>query len=410
MAETLVQPHSGASDNEPSDSAKPPSMGIRAASVLSEKVTEIATSNPNFGAPNAEGDAAAGPPCGRNITGAQQVIKAVEENEGIFAARSALGQQFSRALLKDTLLKKQHEEATDKQSVKTWWVNREYQKAKALVQKHYSTSRVDQHSKNGKLVSFLKMLYLEGGPQGQHDPETIQNCKVMAQKCIDLGYPYVQVDPMHKGVKYLYFELQVRETFQKVWKEKMVNDPDAAPQPRPSTIPSPKPKPKPDKANANKDITGKSGKPTNNKKDANFAGVNKSLQEAKKEMTALQGCISSASSLLSTIKAGGEWTWARSEAIQGETTKMLENLESRVGAIPLYGLLRLQVEPKDIKKKLSAADLQMQSTKIKNLHLDGQALTEKVQAAMRANEGLKAASSKSMHEGVQPTRGTKRKT
>ena len=162
--------------------------------------------------------------------------------------------------------------------------------------------------------------------------------------------------------------------------------------------------------NANKDITGSGGKPTNSKKDANSTGVNKALKEAKKEMTALQRCISSASSLLSAIKAGGEWTWARSEAIQGETTKMLASLESQVGAIPLYGLLRLHLEGKDIKKKLAAADLQMQSTQIKNLKPDASALTEKVQAAMRANEGLKALSGKSLNEGVQPTRGKKRKT
>ena len=106
----------------------------------------------------------------------------------------------------------------DKGEWKRDWCKKQYKGAISRM-RTYSTAVSEEWMSKGKLVSFLRMCYEEGGPRGQWDPETIEDCSVIATRCIQLGYPFAQVDEQHGKVKFMWFSHQYSDKFQKKWEE-----------------------------------------------------------------------------------------------------------------------------------------------------------------------------------------------
>eukprot|EP00959_Pyramimonas_sp_CCMP1952_P474423 9503455-Pyramimonas_sp.AAC.1 len=57
--------------------------------------------------------------------------------------------------------------------------------------------------------------YLEGGPRGQRDIENIRACQISAQKCVDLGFQFCQVDGWNGTIKFMHFKVKWASTVQK---------------------------------------------------------------------------------------------------------------------------------------------------------------------------------------------------
>ena len=142
-----------------------------------------------------DGDAAAGAEAektgqGRFTKGDAQLREVVEQGLS-FKARSPLGWQFKTAIDKDSLLKQQFEEAEDQEQFKMNWARKKYESA-AFKRRSHDQSQEEGWVKGGTLCSWLKQLEEEGGVRGADDPETVENCRIHALRCVDLGYPFIQ--------------------------------------------------------------------------------------------------------------------------------------------------------------------------------------------------------------------------
>ena len=126
----------------------------------------------------------------RRSKGDAQLVDVVENGMG-FKARSPLGWQFKTALDTDALLAQQWADAEDKEQFKLNWATKRYHGA-AFKRRKHTLSQEEEWIKNGKLCSWLKPLEEEGGTRGPDDPETIENMRIHASRCAELGYPFIQ--------------------------------------------------------------------------------------------------------------------------------------------------------------------------------------------------------------------------
>eukprot|EP00959_Pyramimonas_sp_CCMP1952_P454700 9470323-Pyramimonas_sp.AAC.1 len=150
------------------------------------------------------------------------MLEAVDcvESDTVFNMRSALGQQYYRKVQNDPLFKKELDEAPSEEAFKKKWVMQKYEGAKNKY-KQYITSYQSDFEKKGKLVSFLRMCYEEGGPAGHLDETTVNVCRAICERCLGLGYPFAQIDDQGMSLKFLHFQLEYREVFTQRWEQVM---------------------------------------------------------------------------------------------------------------------------------------------------------------------------------------------
>eukprot|EP00959_Pyramimonas_sp_CCMP1952_P185448 3877688-Pyramimonas_sp.AAC.1 len=246
--------------------------------------------------------------------------------------RSAIGNKFYRMRNEDSeygrKLKAGWEAASNKTAFKTQWVNetwsKEIKEFRRTIQEHSQDWR-----EKGRLVSFMKMLYLEGGPEGQKDPQTIADCRVTALQCVQLGYPYVQSDPANGSTKFLHFELQYQEKFKEMWQQvseqtreqAMENGGNAAPGGPPAPAPKPRAKPKP----AGPEVA--------------------SLNYAKKFTTTAQLSITAAEKLLEKIKKADDqspYAWMNNQGVLDMIEKPLLKVDRAIKKNALAEMLLAQ--------------------------------------------------------------------
>eukprot|EP00959_Pyramimonas_sp_CCMP1952_P152754 3196028-Pyramimonas_sp.AAC.1 len=244
----------------------------------------------------------------RGARGEVEAIKAVEENNCKFTKRSALGLRWGR-MMKDAKFKAQFEAAPDAAKFKADWVKEIYDGA---VRKHRThTKEVSETWMNqGKLLTFLRMCWEEGGPTGHKDRQIVKDIMTTCGKCIDLGWPFCQVDPWSGAQKYLYFELQYREEFMEKWSETTCqeHEKNAVADSQPTEKPKPTPKKKaPDESAA-------------------------ALRDSKKLVVMAQSALAAARSLRRTIETSGGWEWAMTDAVQGKLKTMSGKLEREIKA------------------------------------------------------------------------------
>eukprot|EP00959_Pyramimonas_sp_CCMP1952_P464627 9486936-Pyramimonas_sp.AAC.1 len=143
------------------------------------------------------------------------------EAGAVFKMRSALGNTFMREVSKPGT--KLHDDwqacGQDQKEITAFKKKWASEKFSELTRKH--KDRIDSYDeslvKKGRLLSVLRMCFEEGGPTGHQDAETVASVYGIAQRCLELGHPYAQLDPQSQTVKFLYFELQWRERFTKRW-------------------------------------------------------------------------------------------------------------------------------------------------------------------------------------------------
>eukprot|EP00959_Pyramimonas_sp_CCMP1952_P416902 8734383-Pyramimonas_sp.AAC.1 len=188
------------------------------------------------------------------MKGDQQLRSLLETDNGgqggSFDMRSALGGRLTREMGGNPSLKKKYDLATCKDTFKKEWAKAQYD---GLVTKHRVTTRETEQDwiSTGKLCSFLKMTYEEGGPLGQSDPHTISVCLTIRRQCIKLGYPFAQKDRQSGELKFMHFTNEFKDHFRKKWAEhetqheKQITSVEAADcggsiMPKPKAVPKPK--------------------------------------------------------------------------------------------------------------------------------------------------------------------------
>ncbi len=163
----------------------------------------------------------------------------------------------------------------------------------------------------------------------------LENCAAMCHKCIDMGYPYTQIDPSSGAVKYMFFSLTWRETFTKRWERKTVqaerDSPmkirDASPKPDPQL----KPTPDPTKKKGLKKGAGTEKSP-----------AQKALNEAKKITGKVHTTLVSARSLRKTIKNandGDELFWAQGNEVDRKLLAAIKSMQASVDGCQLATFL-----------------------------------------------------------------------
>eukprot|EP00959_Pyramimonas_sp_CCMP1952_P215237 4503556-Pyramimonas_sp.AAC.1 len=100
--------------------------------------------------------------------------------------RSALGNRLSRELQSPQTdeqkeFKKRWDLASQKDALKQEWAQKQIKARISECKTVYKESE-DELLSQGTPVTFLRMLYEEGGPAGQTDPETIEGCAEAAKK------------------------------------------------------------------------------------------------------------------------------------------------------------------------------------------------------------------------------------
>ena len=302
--------------------------------------------------------------------GDRQCVAAHDAGDYYFGWRSALGQRLQRELKKKKDVKKKYMAADDKEAWKRDWCQKQY-KGALVRMRTYTTASSEEWLSKGKVVSFLRMCYEEGGPRGQWDDETIQDCAVIAQRCITMGYPFVQVDEQHGKVKYMWFEHQYSDKFQTRWEEienqaeKKSGGGIALALTRGVT--------KPGKGAADPEGAdglegdgdddddggggGGGGKPKPKPKPKSPATV--ALAHARKTITSIQSTLASAKSMAEDIADNGaadgkddtadgqknvEWAWAKTPAVQGKIDAGIKEIESIVKKNKLWQKLLIGTE------------------------------------------------------------------
>ena len=104
----------------------------------------------------------------------------------------------------------------------------------------------------------------------------------------------------------------------------------------------------------------------------------------RKDIASVQSALAAAKSMVESIKSGGEWAWAQTPHIQGTMQTKIDELAQYGKDYELAGLLMMGVELKQVKTRLSAADLLVHAGKISYMKSVEEALTSDMQAAMRA--------------------------
>ena len=273
--------------------------------------------------------------------GDAQVVRTVEDNSFAFEMRSALGQRWQRDMKKPQT-KKAFEGAPDPQKWKQEWIEKQY-KGAIERQKTFTDSYDESWIKHGKRVSFLRMCYEEGGPRGQFDEETIENCYKTCTRCMEIGFPFVSVDEQNGSVKFMHFNHEYQEKFTKRWEQtdKQNENKSSVVMKRPAG-----------RQQADDDADGDDGaeggdggdnqgaenKPrTDSKKTVTEA--TKRLQMARRVIVSIQSTLQSAKSLESSISeledAGAteredEWAWARTPVVLGKIKAETKAVEATV--------------------------------------------------------------------------------
>ena len=270
----------------------------------------------------------------RHATGDAELKIAVEENNGFFLARSALGNRFDNKKRTDPEFLKDYEEAPNKEVFKADWAKMEY-KGKQHNMKNNTEAWKESWGRKGKPVSFLRMLYEEGGPAGHQDPQTIRECKIQCEKCLDMGYPWVQVSKMHGGTKYMWFDDVYKENFEQEWQTttSQNEEEDGVPQQgagvpqQGAGVPPPPPPPPP---------VPKAVKP-----------AVKALAAANKCALGAKAILSSASSQAEDMTTDAKWEWANSDVVLGRLKREQVKVEAALKTSELGKLLMCGSEPSE---------------------------------------------------------------
>ena len=104
----------------------------------------------------------------------------------------------------------------------------------------------------------------------------------------------------------------------------------------------------------------------------------------------MQTVLGSAKSLLETISAGGGWSWAQTDKVQGEIKRAVDALEQAVKQNRLVGLLFIGTEAATIKSTINQADLQSQTESCALLTEQSKRIMYKVQQAVALNQQMQA--------------------
>ena len=110
----------------------------------------------------------------------------------------------------------------------------------------------------------------------------------------------------------------------------------------------------------------------------------------RQDIASVQSAVAAAKSMVESIKSGGEWAWAQTPHIQGTMQTKIDELAQYGKDYELAGLLMMGVELKQVKARLSSADLLVHAEKISYMKSVADALTSDMQAAMRANAAMRA--------------------
>ena len=296
--------------------------------------------------------------------GDKQCKEAVEKGDHCFSWRSALGQRLQREIKGNPKTRKSYLSCADKDEWKRDWCKKQYKGAISRM-RTYSTAVSEEWMSKGKLVSFLRMCYEEGGPRGQWDPETIEDCSVIATRCIQLGYPFAQADEQHGKVKFMWFSHQYSDKFQKKWEESELQhekkdggnkqkaiktgDADGA-----DGAAAESGDDAPDEADPNK--TDPAVPPVKKEK----APVAVALAHARKVIVSIQSTLASARSLCEDIAEktdeGGddadvEWAWARTPIVQGKIDAAIKEIEGIVKKNKLWQKLLIGVDTSKVRRR-----------------------------------------------------------
>ena len=269
--------------------------------------------------------------------GDRQCKDAVEKGDCYFAMRSALGQRLQRDLKKPKI-KKLYVNAEDKEEWKRNWCKRQYKDAIRRLRTN-TKSVTEEWLSKGKCVSFLRMCYEEGGPRGQYDPETIEDCARTARRCIRMGYPFVQVDEQNGKVKYMWFSHEYSDKFQKKWEEVETQNELKGDTSGRDLKGGEKPKNAVTGGGSAEDMADEEGDDeedeaaeaettTTPKKERSPAQI--ALTFARRTVVSIQSTLASAKSLSEDIESteggDGDWAWARTPAVQGKIDEAIKEI------------------------------------------------------------------------------------
>ncbi|CAK0883130.1 unnamed protein product [Prorocentrum cordatum] len=370
-------------------------------------------------------------------------------NAGDYAStwRSALGQRLQRELRSNKKTKNGYLSAADKDQWKKDWCKKQY-KGAIVRMRTYTTASQESWLSKGKVVSFLRMRYEEGGPRGHWDPEAMQDCAVIAQRCIRMGFPFVQVDEQHGKVKFTWFSHEYSDKFEKRWEETQKQNMDKAltddalialprarmsgsgddaaedtaadpedPAEDPAEGPEADPEADPDEDPGQHD----SAPPKPGKKEKSPAAI--ALAHCRKMIAAMQSTLASAKSLSEDIaedasKGGGdgsaneaepsEWAWARTAAVQGTIDTMIKDIEGTIKKNKLWQKLLIGTEVSQVRKEFKEADIEVLCEKdavdtLQDLRKRGAELNNKIQATIESHRALQNNNKKPPKKAKDPT-------
>ncbi|CAK0857476.1 unnamed protein product, partial [Prorocentrum cordatum] len=238
----------------------------------------------------------------------------LQESGAIFSMRSALGNRFNRgskcegSKLKADLARCKPEE--DIMQLKKDWADKKYSQLQA---KHKEKVERYEESfiKQGELMSALRMCAEEGGPEGHKDPETVKTVFGIACRCLEMGYPFAQMCPQSRRVKFMYFRTQWRESFTKRWELVSRHGVPISLDTKPTT-PRPNKKPSP---------------------------IVEAMRSARKLATSCAKALTTSKEMLDNIGTKKAWSWGKTGKVKGRITLLRAGLTEGLEAAELTSML-----------------------------------------------------------------------
>ena len=295
-ASTPAAPTTACSTTEPTTprSEIAPSNVLSLEAAWSEKIRPLATpAVPDAGVSDNE----------------MRLRKAVETGE--FDLRSALGQQWTRALKNDKNLQvdyAEHKSREDRRLFRNRWAQATLKKA--VEKREHIQKVIHQELSLGEYLPFGMVVKREGGWK---DASAIAAAETYFEECVALGNHWVSYNSMTKRGEVLYLRRQVRDVFENAWSHSLANtsEVDAASNADTGINENNNSSPKPAKG-ANKRATTECDDEAKRAKKDFSSAMSAATRERNKFQRALQG----ADSLLATIEKDSSWSWAHTGVLK----------------------------------------------------------------------------------------------
>ena len=359
-----------------------------------EQTRQVTPKKPQQQPQACAGDEAAGGTHGRFAKGDLDLQKVVDTENPHFGSRTPVGQRFTRWLAKKAQNQVDFERSMDPLQFKLNWAKGEYEHAK--ISRLHTEGHEEQYLKHGRLYPLARIVVEKGG---RDSPEAVKDAVLLAKKCVQLGYPFVETDAFTGSLHYMYFEQHFNDIVHQKWVKKMeqraVEDQDGEGSGGEGDggdagrvgeeVPA--------KAGRHGQATAKAkakAKPTprggGEVPVKDISSSDKALNKARKVVGQAQTAQASGRSIADAIVQGGDWEWARTPQVQGILKTALadiDTLSSRQDS--LAQLLFMNTDQKGVKSKLTAADIELQGEALSNT-LEGKVtlLMSIVQQAMKA--------------------------